>query len=70
VMVRIEDLLPNLRARLTVVHGDNDVITSHAYAAGLATDHGAALLVVPNAAHSWPYADPDRFADTVDALVP
>jgi pimeloyl-ACP methyl ester carboxylesterase len=69
VTVRIEDLLPNLRARLTVVHGENDAITSHSYAAGLATDHGGELLVVPNATHSWPYADADRFADTVQALL-
>lgn len=69
VTVRIEDLLPSLRARLTVVHGEHDAITSHSYAAGLATDHGGALLVVPNATHSWPYADADRFADTVGALL-
>ncbi|HVE96129.1 MAG TPA: hypothetical protein VNA67_04005 [Pseudonocardiaceae bacterium] len=67
--VRIEDLLPNLRARLTVVHGEHDAITSHSYAAGLATDHGGELLVVPNATHSWPYADTDRFADTVQGLL-
>ena len=69
VTVRIEDLLPNLRARLTVVHGEHDTITSHSYAAGLATDHGGELLVVPNATHSWPYADTDRFADTVQGLL-
>jgi pimeloyl-ACP methyl ester carboxylesterase len=69
VTVRIEDLLPGLRARLTVVHGENDAITSHSYAAGLATDHGGELLVVPNATHSWPYADADRFADTVQGLL-
>jgi pimeloyl-ACP methyl ester carboxylesterase len=69
VTVRIEHLLPGLRARLTVVHGEHDAITSHSYAAGLATDHGGELLVVPNATHSWPYADADRFADTVQGLL-
>jgi pimeloyl-ACP methyl ester carboxylesterase len=67
--VRIEDVLPVVSAELTVVHAENDVITSHPYAAGLAADHGGELLVVPNATHSWPYADADRFADTVEALL-
>ncbi len=67
--VRVEDLLPRLRTRLTVVHGENDAITSHSYAARLATGHGGELLVVPNATHSWPYADTDRFADTVKGLL-
>lgn len=67
--VRIEDLLPSFSARLTVVHAENDVMTSHSYAAELAVDHGGELLVVPNATHSWPYADTDRFADTVQRLL-
>lgn len=67
--VRIEDFLPSLRAKLTVVHAEKDVITSHSYAARLAVDHGGELLVVPNATHSWPYADADRFADTVQGLL-
>jgi pimeloyl-ACP methyl ester carboxylesterase len=67
--VRIEDLLGNLSARLTVVHAENDAITSHCYAAELAADHGGELLIVPNATHSWPYADADRFASTVQGLL-
>jgi pimeloyl-ACP methyl ester carboxylesterase len=67
--VRIEDLLPRVRAELTVVHGDDDAVTSHAYAAALASDLGGRLVVVPGATHSWPYADADRFAATVAGLV-
>jgi pimeloyl-ACP methyl ester carboxylesterase len=69
-MVRIEDLLGNLNARLIVVHAQHDGITSHCYAAQLAADHGGELLIVPNATHSWPYADVDRFANTVQRLLP
>lgn len=67
--VRIEDILGTLRARLTVVHAEHDVITSHCYAAELAADHGGELIIVPDATHSWPYADADRFADTVQNLL-
>lgn len=67
--LRIEDVLPDVAAALTVVHGENDVITSHAYAARLAADHSGTLLVVPRATHSWPYADADRFADTIQDVI-
>jgi pimeloyl-ACP methyl ester carboxylesterase len=67
--VRIEDVLGEVEAELTVVHGDRDVLTSHGYAAALAADHGGRLLVVPGATHSWPYADGDRFARIVADLL-
>jgi pimeloyl-ACP methyl ester carboxylesterase len=55
--VRLEDVLPRVPVALAVVHGAEDVICSHAYAAALAADHGGRLVVVPGATHSWPYAD-------------
>jgi hypothetical protein len=67
--VRIEDLLPRLGAALTVGHAEHDVITSHSYAARLAADHRGRFIVVPGATHSWPYADADRFADTVEDVL-
>jgi hypothetical protein len=67
--VRLEDVLPRVPVALAVVHGADDVICSHAYAAALAADHGGRLVVVPGATHSWPYADADRFADTVLGLL-
>lgn len=67
--VRIEDILGNLSAKLTVVHAEYDAITSHCYTAELAVDHGGELIIVPNATHSWPYADAGRFADTVQGLL-
>ena len=67
--VRLEDVLPRVPAALAVVHAADDVICSHAYAAALAADHGGRLVVVPGATHSWPYADADRFADTVIGLL-
>jgi pimeloyl-ACP methyl ester carboxylesterase len=68
--VHIEELLPAIAARVTVVHGERDVITSHAYAARLAGgDDHARLVVVPGATHSWPHADPDRFAQLVEGLL-
>jgi pimeloyl-ACP methyl ester carboxylesterase len=65
--VRIEDEVLD-GVRLTVVHAERDVVTSHAYAAELAAAGGGRLVVVPAAAHSWPYQDADRFGDVVAAL--
>ena len=66
--IRLEQVLTGWPGGLTVVHGEADVITSHGYAAALATQHDARLLIVPAATHSWPYGDPARFADTVAAV--
>jgi pimeloyl-ACP methyl ester carboxylesterase len=67
--VRIEDTLGRLDCPVTVVHGEMDSITSHAYAAALAGGSGRRLVVVPGATHSWPYADEDRFADLVEGVL-
>jgi len=67
--VKIELLLPEVSVPVTVVHAARDVITSHAYAAGLAADNGAHFVVVPNATHSWPYRDEARFADLVEKVL-
>ena len=55
-------------ADVTVVHGEDDAVTSHAYAAALAADLEGRLVVVPGATHSWPYADADCFAATLIGL--
>jgi len=52
-----------------VVQGDEDVITSHNYAAALAADHHGELVVVTGATHSWPYADADRLSQTISGLL-
>jgi pimeloyl-ACP methyl ester carboxylesterase len=67
--VRIEDEPRDRTAQLTVVHAEHDPITSHAYAARLAAAGSGGLLVIPGAVHSWPYGDPERFAETVAELL-
>ncbi len=67
--VRLEKVLADVRCRITVVHAERDVVTSHGYAAGLATVFGGQLVVVPGATHSWPYADGPGFADLVTAVL-
>jgi acetyl esterase/lipase len=64
----IEELLPDVTSRLTVIHAERDAITSHAYAARLAGRDSGRLLIVPGATHSWPYRDEDRFTDTIAKL--
>ena len=67
--VHLEDVLPDVDTDLTVVHADADQLTSHAYAAALAYANGGRLLLAPNAPHSWPTGDPDRFVRLIDELV-
>jgi pimeloyl-ACP methyl ester carboxylesterase len=67
--VTIEDVLPSMAADVTVVHAERDVITSHGYAASLTADLGGNLVVVPGAAHSWPYADQERFAGLIESVL-
>jgi hypothetical protein len=59
--VQLEKVLPSVEAELTVVHTEHDGLTSHSYAARLAADHSGRLVVIPDASHSWPYRDADRF---------
>lgn len=68
--VELERVLPRVDTQLTVVHAERDVITSHSYAAQLATGYDAGqLLVLPGATHSWPYGDPDGFVTLLDRLL-
>lgn len=67
--VEVERLLPAVSVPVTVVHAERDTITSHAYAARLAADHGAGFVVVPDATHSWPHRDESRFADLVETVL-
>lgn len=67
--VRLEAVLPAVSAELTVVHAEHDGLTSHAYAAQLAADCDGRLIVVPNASHSWPYRDPDRFLQLIESVL-
>jgi pimeloyl-ACP methyl ester carboxylesterase len=67
--VRLEKVLADVLCPITVVHAERDVVTSHGYAAGLATVFGQQLVVIPGATHSWPYADGPGFADLVEGLL-
>lgn len=66
--LHLEYVLPDVGADLTVVHADTDQLTSHAFAAALAAEHGGRLLLAPNAPHSWPIGDHDRFLGLIDEL--
>jgi fermentation-respiration switch protein FrsA (DUF1100 family) len=67
--IRIEDVAGRVAAEVTVVHGEDDAVTSHAYAAALAADLEGRLVVVPGATHSWPFGDAERFAATLAGLL-
>ena len=65
----LEDVLGQVNAELTIVHGDYDQLTTYAYAASLAAEFGGTLRLAPDGAHSWPTGDPDGFLDLIDDLV-
>ena len=65
----IEDVLPRVQADVTIIHAERDQLTTHGYAAWLAERHGARLVLMPGASHSWPKADSARFLRFVNELV-
>jgi pimeloyl-ACP methyl ester carboxylesterase len=67
--LHLEEALTEVNVPLTIVHTTSDPFTSHAYAAALASAHSGQLLVAPDAPHSWPTGDEDRFLRLVDELL-
>jgi pimeloyl-ACP methyl ester carboxylesterase len=65
----LEDVLPQVSAEITIIHTEYDPLTSHAYAASLAADNGAQLVLMPGASHSWPKDDPPGFLQFMDGRV-
>jgi pimeloyl-ACP methyl ester carboxylesterase len=68
IRVRLEDVLPEVAAEVTIVHAEADQLTTHSYAVDLASGAGARLLLVPDAPHSWPIGDAGRFVTLVSEL--
>lgn len=67
--VRLEEILPAVSVPVTLVHADADQLSSHDFAAALATETGARLVLMPDAPHSWPIGDHQRFVALVDDLL-
>jgi pimeloyl-ACP methyl ester carboxylesterase len=67
--VDLERLLAVVDVPVDVVHAEHDKITSHAYAAALASGDRRGLTIVPGATHSWPYSDVGCFADLVERVL-
>jgi pimeloyl-ACP methyl ester carboxylesterase len=64
----LEEVLPQVPARLTVVHGEYDPLTSYDFAASLAGENNGRLFVAPGRSHSWPKQDSSGFLRLVDEL--
>jgi pimeloyl-ACP methyl ester carboxylesterase len=64
----IEDVLPRVRAQVTIIHAEYDVLTTHAYACWPAETNGARLVLMPGGSHSWPKADSARFLRFINKL--
>jgi pimeloyl-ACP methyl ester carboxylesterase len=64
----LEDVLPQVRADVTIVHAEYDPLTSYDFASRLATANSGRLLVAPGNSHSWPQDDPDGFAELIMEL--
>lgn len=69
IRLKLEDVLPRIEVPIMIVHCEHDTLGSHGYAAALAADHGAELLVVPGAGHSWPADDAAAFLRLVTELL-
>jgi pimeloyl-ACP methyl ester carboxylesterase len=66
---QLEELMPAVRADVTVVHTEYDYLGSEPWAAHVAERGGGTLLTAPRASHSWPYGDTAGFTDLVDHLI-
>jgi pimeloyl-ACP methyl ester carboxylesterase len=64
----IEDFLPDVRAEVTIIHTEYDLLTTHSYAAWLAETNGARLVLMPGGSHSWPKADSARSLRFIEEL--
>ena len=69
IALHLEDVLPKVRAEVTIIHTEHDPLTTHAYAASLAEINGARLVLMPGASHSWPKADSARFLRFINELL-
>ena len=69
IALHLEDILPKVRAEVTIIHTEHDPLTTHAYAASLAEINGARLVLMPGVSHSWPKADSARFLRFIDQLL-
>ena len=69
IALRLEDILPEVQAEVTVIHTEHDPLTTHSYAASLAEANGARLVLMPGVSHSWPKADSARFLRFIDQLL-
>ena len=69
IALHLEDILPKVRAEVTIIHTERDPLTTHAYAASLAEINGARLVLMPGVSHSWPKADLARFLRFINELV-
>jgi hypothetical protein len=65
----LEDVLPRVPARTTVVHAEHDDLGSAAWAGRLAAVADGRFVLRADAPHSWPVGDPDGFAAFVAELI-
>ncbi|WP_188893152.1 alpha/beta fold hydrolase [Microlunatus endophyticus] len=72
IMMRLEEELPRAAdpgRPVTVVHGEADQLSPLPFALDVAGRAGARMLIIPDAPHSWPIGDGDRFAALVSDLI-
>ena len=65
----IESVLPNVRAKLTMVHAQNDRMSRPEWVESLAVENEGRYHYQPGGKHSWPVEDVETFADVVDDII-
>jgi fermentation-respiration switch protein FrsA (DUF1100 family) len=65
-----ETVAPRLRVPMVVARGSRDPLCPSYWADQLAAAApDGRVLTIPDAPHSWPYSQPDAFADVVDQML-
>jgi pimeloyl-ACP methyl ester carboxylesterase len=65
----LEDVLPNVRAKLITVHAEHDRMSRPEWVESLAVENNGRYHYQPGGKHSWPVEDVETFADFIDGVL-
>lgn len=64
----LEEVIPQVRSHVTIIHSEHDRLGSAQWAAELARLAGGRFLQMNGASHSWPVGDESGFAKIIEDL--
>ncbi|CAN5274663.1 hypothetical protein BH11ACT3_BH11ACT3_23570 [soil metagenome] len=65
----LENVLPNVKSNLILVHAQHDRMSRPEWVESLATENNGTYHYQPGGKHSWPVEDVETFADYVESVI-